>query len=167
MIIPFTQVDAFTARPHAGNPAAVMPLDAWLPDDVLQAIAAENNLSETAFTVPAEATPTTHSLVHPDDRDRDVRPCHACGRPCPDDRATASASKRAKAGVLTVARTSGKRRARARPARITGRCARSMQGLLAALGLAAAPVLLSTTKGRTRRSSSCPTKPRSGPAPPT
>ncbi len=50
--LPFTQVDAFAERPFTGNPAAVMPLDAWLPDDVLQAIAAENNLAETAFTVP-------------------------------------------------------------------------------------------------------------------
>lgn len=49
--IPFYQVDAFTSRPFAGNPAAVCPLDAWLPDDVLLAIAAENNLSETAFLV--------------------------------------------------------------------------------------------------------------------
>jgi PhzF family phenazine biosynthesis protein len=47
-----TQVDAFADRPFAGNPAAVMPLDAWLPDDLLQAIANENNLSETAFTIP-------------------------------------------------------------------------------------------------------------------
>ncbi|HZG44992.1 MAG TPA: PhzF family phenazine biosynthesis protein [Allosphingosinicella sp.] len=46
------QVDAFADRPFAGNPAAVMPLDAWLPDETLQAIAEENNLSETAFTVP-------------------------------------------------------------------------------------------------------------------
>jgi PhzF family phenazine biosynthesis protein len=46
------QVDAFADRPFTGNPAAVMPLDAWLPDEVLQAIANENNLSETAFTVP-------------------------------------------------------------------------------------------------------------------
>ena len=52
MRIPFTQVDAFTDRPFTGNPAAVMPLDDWLPDDTLQAIAAENNLSETAFIVP-------------------------------------------------------------------------------------------------------------------
>ena len=52
MKIPFTQVDAYATRPHTGNPAAVMPLDAWLPDETLQAIAAENNLSETAFTVP-------------------------------------------------------------------------------------------------------------------
>ena len=51
--IPFFQVDAFAERPLTGNPAAVMPLDKWLPDDVLQAIAAENNLAETAFTVPA------------------------------------------------------------------------------------------------------------------
>lgn len=47
-----TQVDAFADRPFTGNPAAVMPLDAWLPDTVLQAIAVENNLSETAFTIP-------------------------------------------------------------------------------------------------------------------
>jgi PhzF family phenazine biosynthesis protein len=49
----FYQVDAFADRPFAGNPAAVMPLDAWLPDETLQAIAMENNLSETAFTVPS------------------------------------------------------------------------------------------------------------------
>lgn len=55
MKIPFYQVDAFTSRPFGGNPAAVMPLDAWLPDDVLQAIGMENNLSETAFFVPAGA----------------------------------------------------------------------------------------------------------------
>ncbi|MEA3038257.1 MAG: hypothetical protein QOE79_770 [Sphingomonadales bacterium] len=48
------QVDAFADRPFAGNPAAVVPLEAWLPDETLQAIAMENNLSETAFTVPAE-----------------------------------------------------------------------------------------------------------------
>jgi PhzF family phenazine biosynthesis protein len=53
--LPFVQVDAFADRPFAGNPAAVMPLEAWLPDDILQAIAMENNLSETAFTVPAAA----------------------------------------------------------------------------------------------------------------
>jgi PhzF family phenazine biosynthesis protein len=47
------QVDAFADRPFTGNPAAVVPLDGWLPDEILQAIAEENNLSETAFTVPA------------------------------------------------------------------------------------------------------------------
>lgn len=51
MILAFTQVDAFARAPFEGNPAAVMPLDAWLPDDVLQQIANENNLSETAFLV--------------------------------------------------------------------------------------------------------------------
>jgi PhzF family phenazine biosynthesis protein len=47
------QVDAFADRPFTGNPAAVMPLGAWLPDEALQAIALENNLSETAFTIPS------------------------------------------------------------------------------------------------------------------
>jgi PhzF family phenazine biosynthesis protein len=46
------QVDAFASRVFEGNPAAVCPLDAWLPDELMQAIAAENNLSETAFFVP-------------------------------------------------------------------------------------------------------------------
>ena len=44
-------VDAFAPRPFTGNPAAVVPLDGWLPDATLQAIATENNLSETAFVV--------------------------------------------------------------------------------------------------------------------
>lgn len=52
--IPFFQVDAFAERPLTGNPAAVMPLDRWLDDELLQAIAAENNLSETAFTIPSQ-----------------------------------------------------------------------------------------------------------------
>ena len=47
------QVDAFTGEPFGGNPAAVCPLEDWLPDDVMQSIAAENNLSETAFIVRA------------------------------------------------------------------------------------------------------------------
>jgi predicted PhzF superfamily epimerase YddE/YHI9 len=53
MKLPFTQVDAFTDRRFAGNPAAVILLDAWLDDATLQAIGAENNLAETAFLVPA------------------------------------------------------------------------------------------------------------------
>jgi len=51
--IAFLQIDAFAERAFEGNPAAVCPLDDWLPDDVLQAVAGENNLSETAFFVPA------------------------------------------------------------------------------------------------------------------
>jgi PhzF family phenazine biosynthesis protein len=56
------QVDAFADRPFAGNPAAVMPLEAWLPDETLQAIAEENNLAETAFTVPAAGGEADYEL---------------------------------------------------------------------------------------------------------
>ncbi|WP_417813607.1 PhzF family phenazine biosynthesis protein [Thalassospira alkalitolerans] len=48
---PIYQIDAFADRMFAGNPAAVVPLDGWLPDIVMQNIAMENNLSETAFIV--------------------------------------------------------------------------------------------------------------------
>lgn len=51
MRIPFAQIDAFATAPFGGNPAAVMPLSVWLDDNVLQRIAQENNLSETAFIV--------------------------------------------------------------------------------------------------------------------
>lgn len=60
--IPFFQVDAFAERPLTGNPAAVMPLDRWLPDEVMQAIASENNLAETAFTVPSESDEADYEL---------------------------------------------------------------------------------------------------------
>ena len=53
MNLPLFQVDAFTSELFRGNPAAVCMLDAWLDDELLQAIATENNLSETAFLVPA------------------------------------------------------------------------------------------------------------------
>lgn len=66
MKIPIFQVDAFADQLFRGNPAAVCPLDAWLDDEVLQAIAAENNLAETAFYVASDDgyrlrwfTPTT------------------------------------------------------------------------------------------------------------
>ncbi|MCH8684918.1 PhzF family phenazine biosynthesis protein [Pedomonas mirosovicensis] len=49
--LPIYQIDAFTNRPFAGNPAAVMPLEEWLPPEMMQRIAAENNLAETAFFV--------------------------------------------------------------------------------------------------------------------
>ena len=55
MRLPIVQIDAFASKPFEGNPAAVMPLAEWLEDAVLQAIAAENNLSETAFLVPDES----------------------------------------------------------------------------------------------------------------
>jgi PhzF family phenazine biosynthesis protein len=60
--IPFFQVDAFADRPLTGNPAAVMPLEKWLDEATMQAIAAENNLSETAFTVPSESADFDYDL---------------------------------------------------------------------------------------------------------
>ncbi|MDX1454359.1 MAG: PhzF family phenazine biosynthesis protein [Gammaproteobacteria bacterium] len=55
MKLEFFQVDAFTSEPLRGNPAAVVPLESWLSDDRMLAIAAENNLSETAFFVPHDS----------------------------------------------------------------------------------------------------------------
>ena len=52
MRLPIYQIDAFTSRVFGGNPAAIVPLDKWLPAETMLAIAAENNLSETAFFVP-------------------------------------------------------------------------------------------------------------------
>ena len=54
LAIPYWHVDAFAERPFGGNQAAVMRLDGWLDDAVLQAIAAENMFAETAFIVPDE-----------------------------------------------------------------------------------------------------------------
>ncbi len=51
MDVPLVQIDAFADAPLEGNPAAVMPLPHWLADDLLQGVAAENNLSETAYLV--------------------------------------------------------------------------------------------------------------------
>jgi len=51
MKIPIFQIDAFASRVFQGNPAAVCPLEHWLPEATMQAIAAENNLAETAFLV--------------------------------------------------------------------------------------------------------------------
>jgi len=52
MTIPIYQADAFTSSLFGGNPAAICPLDKWLPDETMQKIASENNLAETAFFVP-------------------------------------------------------------------------------------------------------------------
>jgi len=66
MKLPMYQIDAFASKPFEGNPAAVCPLEAWLPDGLMQLIAEENNLSETAFFVATDEgfhirwfTPTT------------------------------------------------------------------------------------------------------------
>ena len=53
MILSFFQIDAFSSVPFSGNPAAVYPLQHWLPDTPLQAIAMEHQLAETAFFVPS------------------------------------------------------------------------------------------------------------------
>src|SRR5437016_7874555 len=50
--MPLYQIDAFADGPLTGDPAAVWPLESWLPDKLMQSVAAENNLSETAFFVP-------------------------------------------------------------------------------------------------------------------
>ncbi len=52
MKLPYYEVSAFTTNPFGGNPAGVCLLEAWLPDTILQGIAANNNLAETAFLVP-------------------------------------------------------------------------------------------------------------------
>jgi PhzF family phenazine biosynthesis protein len=60
--LPFFQVDAFAEEPLTGNPAAVMPLEHWLEDGLMQAVAAENNLSETAFLVPSDREDADYDL---------------------------------------------------------------------------------------------------------
>jgi PhzF family phenazine biosynthesis protein len=110
--IPFAQIDAFARRPFEGNPAAVMPLDAWLDDATLQRIAAENNLSETAFLVPDAGDEADYEL-------RWFTPGHEvrlCGHATlasghyllGDDPARPSVRFRTRlAGILEVSRTDG------------------------------------------------------------
>ncbi len=62
MKLPYYHVDAFADRPFSGNQAAVMPLEEWLPDEVLQAIGAENNFAETAFIVSDETGEADYEL---------------------------------------------------------------------------------------------------------
>jgi len=60
--LPFFQIDAFADRPFAGNQAGVMPLDGWLDDATLQAIANENNVAETAFFIPSVSADADYDL---------------------------------------------------------------------------------------------------------
>ncbi len=71
------QVDAFAQKVFEGNPAAVVPLQAWPPDRLLQAIAAENNLAETAFII-GDDKQWGDTLVHANHGGRAVRSCNAC-----------------------------------------------------------------------------------------
>ena len=73
MALPLYQVDAFTDRLYAGNPAAVVPLESWLDAETMQAIGAENNLSETAFLVPAENTDSEITGCGNADADFEIR----------------------------------------------------------------------------------------------
>ena len=60
--LPYYHVDAFADRPFTGNQAAVMPLETWLDDDVLQAIGEENNFAETAFYLPDDSGEADYEL---------------------------------------------------------------------------------------------------------
>ena len=76
MEIPIHHIDAFvTDGVFTGNPAAVCPLAAWLPDDVMQKIAAENNLAETAFFVGGNGDYSIRWMT-PAVGDRPLRPRH-------------------------------------------------------------------------------------------
>ena len=103
--IPLYQVDAFSDAVFSGNPAAVCPLEAWLPDELLQAIAAENNLAETAFFVP-EGRALSSALVHADPRSGPLRPRHPRQRPRLEDPiapgGAGSCSFQTRSGLLTV-----------------------------------------------------------------
>lgn len=105
--LPFTQVDAFADAPFTGNPAAVMPLDRWLDDATLQAIAQENNLSETAFTVPTPDDPDADYALRWFTPAVEVKLCGhatlASGHVLMDSR-TALHFRTRQAGVLTVKR---------------------------------------------------------------
>jgi predicted PhzF superfamily epimerase YddE/YHI9 len=144
MRIPLYQIDAFaTEAPFSGNPAAVCPLDAWLPGEVMQSVAAENNLSETAFFVPEGDgyrlrwfTPAT-----------EVDLCgHATlasafvvfERLAPWRQTVAFQTE--KAGLLTVARAGEERLALDFPARAPAACA-IPDGFAAALGKRPSAVL--------------------------
>lgn len=60
MCYPIFQIDAFTEHLFGGNPAAIVPLESWLPDATMQLLARENNLAETAFFVPLDEPDTFH-----------------------------------------------------------------------------------------------------------
>lgn len=105
--LPFTQADAFADAPFSGNPAAVIPLGRWLEDATLQAIAAENNLSETAFTVPTPDDPEADYALRWFTPSVEVKLCGhatlASGHVLMGSRTAVRFSTR-HAGVLTVSR---------------------------------------------------------------
>jgi len=142
--LPFFQVDAFASRPFEGNPAAVMPLDQWLPDNIMQAIAAENNLAETGFTVPSER----------DDADYDLRwftptvEVDLCGHATLASAHILLHGERVRfstrSGILTVTRNDGLLRLDMPAAPVE---ARPLLALLAALGVEGETFLSATGNG--------------------
>ncbi|MDR3422752.1 MAG: PhzF family phenazine biosynthesis protein [Xanthobacteraceae bacterium] len=135
MRLPIYQVDAFTDSLFGGNPAAVCPLQAWLPDPVMQAIAAENNLSETAFFVRAGGDYALRWFTPIVEVDLCGHATLASGYVVMrflEPQRQAVSFHTAKAGTLTVARH-GDRLAMDFPAR-PARPAEPPPGLLAALG---------------------------------
>lgn len=143
--IPLYHIDAFASQVFAGNPAAVCPLTAWLPDDRMQAIAAENNLSETAFFVAEPPGGAADYALRWFTPEVEVDLCgHATlasasvvfGDLRPDLTRVRFATK---SGVLTVERA-GENLALDFPARPPEPCARPA-GLAAALGVDPAEVL--------------------------
>jgi PhzF family phenazine biosynthesis protein len=75
MTLKIYQVDAFTDSLFGGNSAAIVPLTHWLPDDLMQQIAAENNLAETAFYCP-EKDRLRLRWFTPFGRSTALRTCH-------------------------------------------------------------------------------------------
>jgi PhzF family phenazine biosynthesis protein len=144
MKIPLYQVNAFTSRAFSGNPAAICPLEDWLPDTILQGIAAENNLSETAYYI---ANPDRYEL-------RWFTPTvevDLCGHATlgaafviweiRGESSAAQLSFRSKSGLLTVERM-GERYALDFPARPPSEC-KINPALTAALGAQPALILAS------------------------
>ena len=71
MTLALYQIDAFTDRVFGGNPAAVIPLDKWIDDELMQKLALENNLSETVFFVPSKKVSASDSTEDTFDNDAD------------------------------------------------------------------------------------------------
>jgi predicted PhzF superfamily epimerase YddE/YHI9 len=138
MEIPIYQVDAFASAAFRGNPAAICPLDAWLPDELMQSIAEENNLAETAFYVPERSgyrirwfTPTTEVDL--------------CGHATLAAASVVGASRvvfQSRSGELTVSRV-GERYTLDFPSLPPQSCDEP-QGLFAALGAAPAAIMRAT-----------------------
>jgi predicted PhzF superfamily epimerase YddE/YHI9 len=124
MRIPLWQIDAFADRVFAGNPAAVCLLEAWLPDETLAAIAAENNLAETAFLVKEPAGWHIRWFTPTVEVDLCGHATLASGHLVLSklEPAAAAVTFASRSGPLTVARADGGRLAMTFPRRPAKRC---------------------------------------------